>query len=158
MKHNPQGVTTAMQLYFSGESLRNVAHSLKLIGMDVSHQTIYNWIDKYTALMEKYLDKITQKISTSWRTDELYLKVKGNTKYLYALMDDETRFWIAQQVSDTKNTADITPLFSKGKEVAGTRPNTRISDGAPNFHTAFNRVIHKQVAKKQTYQPYLVTR
>jgi putative transposase len=142
MKHNPQGITTAMQLYFSGESLRNVAHSLKLIGMDVSHQTIYNWIDKYTALMEKYLDKITPKISTSWRTDELYLKVKGNTKYLYALMDDETRFWIAQQVADTKNTADITPLFSKGKEVAGTRPNTLISDGAPNFHTAFNRELY----------------
>jgi putative transposase len=35
MKHNPQGITTAIQLYFSGESLRNVAHSLKLIGMDV---------------------------------------------------------------------------------------------------------------------------
>ena len=53
-------------------------------------------------------------------------------------MDDKTRFWIAQQVADTMNTADITPLFSKGKEVAGTRPNTLISDGAPNFHTAFN--------------------
>jgi putative transposase len=142
MKHNPQGITTAMQLYFSGESLRNVAHSLKLIGMDVSYQTIYSWIDKYTLLMERYLDKITPKISTAWRTDELYLKVKGNTKYLYALMDDETRFWIAQQVADTKNTADITPLFSKGKEVAGTRPNTLISDGAPNFHTAFNRELY----------------
>ena len=58
MKHNPQGVTTAMQLYFSGESLRNVAHSLKLIGMEVSHQTIYNWIDKYTSLMERYLHEI----------------------------------------------------------------------------------------------------
>jgi len=56
-------------------------------------------------------------------------------------MDDETRFWIAQQMADTKNTADITPLFRKGKDVAGTRPNTLISDGAPNFHTAFNRVI-----------------
>ena len=56
-------------------------------------------------------------------------------------MDDETRFWIAQQVADTKNTADITPLFSKGKEVVGTRPNTLISDGAPNFHTAFNREL-----------------
>ena len=32
-------------------------------------------------------------------------------------MDDETRFWIAQQVAETKNTADITPLFKKGKEV-----------------------------------------
>jgi putative transposase len=142
MKLNPQGITTAMQLYFSRESLRNVAHSLKLIGMDVSHQTIYNWIDKYTSLMEKYLDKITPRVSTAWRTDELYLKVKGNTNYLYALMDDETRFWIAQQVAETKNTADITPLFSKGKEVAGTRPNTLISDGAPNFHTAFNRELY----------------
>jgi len=30
-------------------------------------------------------------------------------------MDDETRFWIAQQVAKTKNTTDITPLFKKGK-------------------------------------------
>jgi len=41
--------------------------------------------------------------------------VKGNMKYLYALMDDETRFWIAQQVDDINNTEDETPLFSKGK-------------------------------------------
>jgi hypothetical protein len=34
-------------------------------------------------------------------------------------MDDETRFWIAQQVADIKN-AGITPLFSKGKDVTGT--------------------------------------
>ena len=48
MKHNPQAITTAMQLYFSGESLRNVARSLRLIGAQVSHQTIYRWIAKYT--------------------------------------------------------------------------------------------------------------
>ena len=58
MKHNPQGITTAMQLYFSGESSRKTAESLKLIGMDVTHQTIYNWIRKYIGLMQKYLDKI----------------------------------------------------------------------------------------------------
>jgi transposase-like protein len=40
MKHNPKGITTAMQLYFSGESLRNVSKSLKLLGMDVTHQTV----------------------------------------------------------------------------------------------------------------------
>ncbi len=59
MKHNPKGITIAMQLYFSGESLRNVSKALKLIGMDVTHQTVYNWIKKYTQLMEKYLDKIS---------------------------------------------------------------------------------------------------
>jgi putative transposase len=92
MKHNPQGITTAMQLYFSGESLRNTAESLRLIGVDVSYQTIYNWIRKYTTLMNEYLEQIQPKVSGAWRTDELHLKIKGNMKYLYALMDDETSF------------------------------------------------------------------
>jgi putative transposase len=69
----------------------------------------------------------------------LYLKIKGNTKYLYALMDDETRFWIAQQVADTKYTADVQPLFKEGKEIVGKRPAVIISDGAPNFHDAYNK-------------------
>jgi putative transposase len=58
MKHNPQAVTTAMQLYFSGESLRNTQKSIRLLGVQVSHQTIYNWIGKYVSLMEKYVEKL----------------------------------------------------------------------------------------------------
>jgi putative transposase len=137
MKHNPQAITTAMQMYFSGESLRNTAKTLRLIGAQVSHQTIYNWIGKYTALMEKYLDKITPQVSDTWRADELFLKVKGNMKYLYALMDDQTRFWIAQEVAETKYTADLRPLFKLGKKIAHKQPKTLITDGAPNFHEAF---------------------
>jgi putative transposase len=142
MKHNPQGITTAMQLYFSGESLRNTAESLRLIGVDVSYQTIYNSIKKYTALMNEYLEQITPKVSEAWRTDELHLKIKGNVKYLYALMDDETRFWIAQQVADTKYTADVRPLFREGKEIVGKSPAVLIRDGAPNFHTAYNKEFY----------------
>jgi hypothetical protein len=41
MKHNPQAVTSAMQLYFSGESLRNTQKSLRLLGVQVSHKTVY---------------------------------------------------------------------------------------------------------------------
>jgi len=137
MKHNPEAITTAMQMYFSGESLRNTAKTLRLIGAEVSHQTIYNWINKYTVLMEKYLDKITPQVSDTWRADELFLKVKGNMKYLYALMDDQTRFWIAQEVADTKYTADLRPLFQLGKRIAHKQPRTLITDGAPNFHEAF---------------------
>jgi transposase-like protein len=137
MKHNPQGITTAMQLYFSGESLRNTARSLRLLGVQVSHKTVFMWIKKYTALMEKYLDKITPNVSDTWRADELFLKVKGNMKYLYALMDNQTRFWIAQEVADTKFTADLRPLFQLGKQIAEKQPKTLITDGAPNFHEAY---------------------
>ncbi len=137
MKHNPQGIATAMQLYFAGESLRNTSHSLKLIGMDVTHQTVFNWIKKYTTLMQTYLNRITSNVGNAWRTDELYVKFKGNMKYMYALMDDETRFWIAQQVADTKFTADVRLLFRKAKEIAGKRPTVLISDGARNYDDTY---------------------
>lgn len=78
--------------------------------MPQSHVFIYNWIRKYVGLMKAYLEKITPNVADAWRADELYLKVKGNPKYLYALMDDQTRFWIAQQVSDNKYTSNIRPL------------------------------------------------
>ncbi|AIC15250.1 DDE-type integrase/transposase/recombinase [Nitrososphaera viennensis] len=139
MRAPPQVITGAMQLYFSGESLRNVQRFIKLQGYKASHMAIYRWIKKYVGLMEKYLEKITPNVSDTWRTDELYLKIKGNTKYLYALMDDETRFWIAQQVADTKYTQDVRPLFNEGREIAGKKPMTLISDGAPNFHNAYMR-------------------
>jgi transposase-like protein len=92
--------------------------------------------------MEKYLDKITPQVSDTWRADELFLKVKGNMKYLYALMDDQTRFWIAQEVVDTKYSADIRPLFKQAKRIADKNPKTLITDGAPNFHEAFNDAFY----------------
>lgn len=150
MKHNPQGITAAMQLYFSGESLRNVAKSLKLLGVQVSHMTIYRWIAKYTELMQKYLDKITPQVSDTWATDELFLKVKGNLKYLYAMMDEQTRFWIAQEVADTKFTADVRPLLELGKAIAGKKPKSFITDGAANFHEAYLKEFHTMKRETDT--------
>ena len=150
MKHNPQGVTAAMQLYFSGESLRNTARSLQMIGVQVSYKTVYLWIKKYTELMERYLSTVRPQVSDTWRADELFLKVRGNMKYLYALMDDQTRFLIAQQVANTKYTADVRPLLELGKAVAGKKPKTFITDGAPNFHEAYMQEFWTQNLETRT--------
>jgi transposase-like protein len=137
-------------MYFSGESLRNTAKTLRLLGVHVCHRTVFNWIQKYIALMEKYLDKITPNVSDTWRADELFLKVKGNMKYLYALMDDQTRFWIAQEVADTKFTADLRPLFQQGKRVADKNPKSLITDGAPNFHEAYKEEFYTNRIETRT--------
>jgi transposase-like protein len=142
MKHNPQAVTTAMQLYFSGESLRHTKESLKLLGVHVSHQTIHNWIEKYTLLMKQYVDKLKPNVGSTWRADEVFVKFSGNMKYLFALMDDETRYWIAQEVADTKFMHDAKGLFHDGKKIAGKRPNVLITDGLPSYHEAFNKEFY----------------
>ena len=139
MKSSPQTITSALQLYFTGESLRNVQKFFRLQGLRINHNTIYKWIKKYVVLMAQYLERITPNVSDAWRADELNVKVRGNPKYLFALMNDQTRFWIAQQVADAQYTSNIQPLFRRAKEIAGKRPNTMITDGAPNFHDAFNK-------------------
>ena len=139
MKASPQIVTSALQLYFTGESLRNTQKFLELQGVNVTHKTVWNWIRKYTNLMEQYLEKITPQISDEWRTDELYLKIKGNKKYLFAMLDSETRFWLSQMVSEHKGNDDVSPMFAEAKSKAKKVPTTLISDGAANFHHAWKK-------------------
>ena len=116
MRATPRIITSALQLYITGESFRNVQKFLKLQGVNINHNTVYRWIKKYVTLMKSYLEKIPPNVSNAWRADELYVKVRGNPKYLFALMDDQTRFWIAQQVAETKYTSNVRPLLENAKE------------------------------------------
>lgn len=139
MKHNPQAITSAMQLYFSGESLRNTMRSLKLLGVEVSYRTILNWIRKYTKLMQTYVETIQPNVSDTWRADELWIKVKGDMKYLFAMMDDETRFWIAQEVAESKDRHDARTLFTRASYLMGKKPQTLITDGLHAYFSASMR-------------------
>jgi hypothetical protein len=58
-------------------------------------------------------------------------------KYLHAMMDELTRFWIAQEVAETKYTADVRPLFQLAKRIAGNTPRMLVSDGTANFHETY---------------------
>jgi len=150
MHATPEIITSAMQLYFTGESFRGVRNFLKLQGVKFSHQAVYDWVKKYTALMERYLDEITPQVGDTWRTDELYVKIKGNMKYLFAMMDDETRFRIAQMVSEHKGSGDVRPMFREAQERAGKKPKVLISDGAYNFAIANRKEWWTRYADNRT--------
>jgi transposase-like protein len=113
--------------------------SLRLLGVEVSYRTILNWIKKYVGLMKNYVETITPNVSDTWRADEIYIKVKGDMKYLFAMMDDETRFWIAQEVAETKYTHDARKLFQISKQLMGKKPKTLITDGLRAYHDAYNQ-------------------
>jgi putative transposase len=140
MKASPQIITSAMQLYFTGESLRNVQKFLRLQGVKVSHVAVMKWIKKYVKIMNEYLAKMKPSVSDTWRADELYVKIKGNMKYLFAMMDDETRFWIAQEVAESKEKHDARMLLIKARSVTGKKPKTLITDGLQTYSTACQQV------------------
>jgi putative transposase len=152
MHASPQAITSAMQLYFTGESLRNVQKFLRLQGVNVSHVCVLKWIRKYVKLMDGYLDKLNPQLGDTWRTDEMYVKFSGNMKYLFAMMDDETRFRISQQVADHKGTSDVRPMFRESIEIAGKKPKVLISDGANNFHEAWRKEMWDEYGRVQSPQ------
>jgi hypothetical protein len=98
---------------------------------------IYHWIRKYVDLMKSYLEKITPNVPEAWHADELYVKVRGNPKYLLPLMDDQTRFWIAQQVADTKYTSNIISVEKCG-----------IIEGQNKWNTVIENAKIRQCYKK----------
>lgn len=66
-------------------------------------------------------------------------------------MDDETRYWIAQEVADTKHTHDASRLFRLGKEATGKKPLTIITDGLPAYHDAYKREFYTNYNPKTVH-------
>ncbi|MGB8780366.1 MAG: hypothetical protein WCD81_06925 [Candidatus Bathyarchaeia archaeon] len=54
-------------------------------------------------------------------------------------MDDETRYWIAQEVAGSKYKHNARKLFQLAKKVTGTKPKTLITDGLPAYHDAYKK-------------------
>jgi len=139
MMATPQIITSAIQLYFTREYLRNVQKSIRLQGMEVSHQIIYNWINKYAKLIKKYINKIIPQVGDAWRADEVYTKIRGDLKYLFVLIDDETRYWIAKEVTNKKEDHNAYGLFRQAKEVAQTKSKVIITDGLHSYLEAYRK-------------------
>ena len=156
MRIPPVIVGAALNMYFNGESYRDVAETLGMLGYPVTHKAVEKWVEKFVPLIKSYLDSIRPRLSGWWRTDEMYLKVGGRRMYLYALIDDESRFWISVQMAPTKNTANIRPLMRRGMRLAGRNPRTFMSDAATNIAKACNDVFRARgLARKTEHESHI---
>jgi len=63
-------------------------------------------------------------------------------------VNDETRYWIAQEVAGSKYKHDARKLLQLAKKVTGTKPKTLITDGLPAYHDAYKKEFW--TAKKAT--------
>ena len=70
---------------------RDVVELLSIRGVKVDHASIQRWVFKFSPIIEKEFRKRKKPVSTRWRLDETYIKVKGEWKYLYRAVDKEGR-------------------------------------------------------------------
>ncbi|WP_255209035.1 IS6 family transposase [Paraburkholderia youngii] len=70
-----------------GLSLRNLEEMMAERGIDVDHSTVHRWAIKLLPALEKVFRVRKRPVGKSWRVDETYIKVKGQWKYLYRVVD-----------------------------------------------------------------------
>jgi transposase-like protein len=62
-------------------------------------------------------------------------------KYLFSMMDDETRFLIAQEVAETKDKHDARQLFIQARRLMRKQPKNFITDGLPTYSVASKTIF-----------------
>lgn len=79
-------IETAVRWYQKeGLTYRAVSSKLLNHGMEVSHKTVYEWVQKFGDVVGK---KAKKKAGASvWDVEESYVKVNGQWKYMYRAVD-----------------------------------------------------------------------
>ena len=91
---------------------------------------LYNWIVKYSKLISEYLKNITPRLSSWFRADEVWLNIKEKQNYLFVGICDDTRFWIAKDVVNTKFQHNVDNFLEMTKQVSGNKSSKHfITDG-----------------------------
>lgn len=140
MKNQAVAIVSALDLYFRGLSLRQVAEHLEsLFDIKVSFGTVYNWIRKYIEIIYSYVKNLKARTSERWHADDTLIRVQGRQLVLWSLLDSETRFLIAIHISERKRPEDASVIFRKGLESSRNNPIEVITDGLPSYNKAIDK-------------------
>jgi putative transposase len=68
-------------------SLRHIEEMMAERGVIADYATIHRWAIKIVPILAAVFRRQKRPVGSSWRTDETYIKVGGEWKYLYRAVD-----------------------------------------------------------------------
>ena len=142
-------ISEAVHLYYSGMSSYQVADLFEARGIDVDDSTIRRWVDRYSKIASLFTDSLNPEVGNWYRGDEVWVKIDGKKHYLFATMDDDTRYWLAGELADSKDRHDADNIFRMTKKAAGGRnPSVLITDKLPAYQKAARKVFGNKTYHK----------
>ena len=152
VKATPKAITIALDLYFKGVSQRKIVEHLKMFeDVEVTQPCVLKWIQKYIELMKNYLDKFTPQLGGMWHSDEMMINVRKTTEkidgenysWAWNLLDHETRFLIASEVTKHRSIEDARKVLQEAKDVVdGQRPDFIVTDKLPAYKQAVTKEFY----------------
>ena len=150
-KGDAKTIALVMDLYFKGISLRKIMQHLKeFYSIEISHVTIYRWITRFMKTMNDYVSKFKPELGNEWQADEQCVKARNDKHdykiaYAWNILDSDTRFLIANQVTDIRSRDDARDVFKKAERNAGKQPTTVITDAYGGYGYGIKEGFSKPV-------------
>ncbi|MDE0526256.1 MAG: DDE-type integrase/transposase/recombinase [Thaumarchaeota archaeon] len=140
-RYDPAVISEAMHLFYSGTSSRAIADVFEARGIDVGGSAIRKWIKRYAKVAHLFTESLTPDVGKWYRADEVWVKAGGNQCYLFASMDDDTRYWIAADLADNKFHHNADGLLRDAKKHTGKAPTAFITDKLHAYDKASRKIF-----------------
>ena len=128
-------------------SLRNVEDLLHERGIDVCHESIRLWVDRFGPMFAGkirvqrtgYMRHITQ---WQWHLDEVFVKINGETHYLWRAVDHEGEV-LESYVTKTRDKTAALRFLKKAMKRFGA-PKTVVTDRLRSYGAAMKMIGNHQ--------------
>ena len=142
MKTEARVISTAIDLYYEGLSVRKVANQIKKIfGVQSSQVSVWNWILKYSKFVTDFVEAFKPQLVGIYKVDETAIKCKGLDAWFWEIIDQDTKFLVASHLSKSRPIKEAIALFEKAVKIAKRKPLSIYVDGLPAYIKAYNKVF-----------------
>ena len=153
-KTSPKVIRLAVLMYIRFPlSLRNVEDLLHERGIDICHETVRYWWNKFGPLFaaeirKRRIARLTYSL-WRWHVDEAFVRINGETHYLWRAVDHEGEV-IEAYVTKTRDKEAALRFLKKAMKRYG-RPDAIVTDRLPSYRAAMNDIgnDHRQEAGKR---------
>ena len=113
----PWEVIELAVIWYQRENLTYRAVSDKLIqhGVEVSHKTVFEWVQKFGAVVSRKPRRSNQRLETGLNVEESYVKVNGEWKYMYRSTDSKGNI-INAVLKDRRNLASARSFLKRATD------------------------------------------
>ena len=133
-KGNGKITTAILDLFFKGLSLRQISDHLKqFYDLSLNASNILRRIQKYSKVIDDYVKTLKPELKEIWHHDEMKIQAGGKWKWLWNIMDEDTKFLITTQVSAKANMRETRKFFADAREQAQKQPEFLVTDGRHSY-------------------------
>ncbi|PVE20190.1 IS6 family transposase [Microvirga sp. KLBC 81] len=132
----PEIIQQAIWLYLRFTlSYRDVEELLAERGLEVSYETIRQWVLKFGPAFAHNLRRLRPRPTGTWHLDEMVIAIQGRRLYLWRAVDSEGKI-LDILVQSRRDKAAALKLMRKLLKKQGVAPSVLVTDKLPSYGAA----------------------